>query len=69
MTMNIERELLEKYALASNQKILDSQADLDPKDRPLQEMLSWCKRQGDIVVLKSGRDIIQQTWFPDGAKL
>ncbi len=54
MPTSIERELLEKYAEASKQKILDSQADLDPKDRAMPEMLAWCKRQGDIVVLKSG---------------
>jgi type IV pilus assembly protein PilB len=34
--------------------IYTSQADLDPKDRPLVEMQEWCHRQGDIVVLKSG---------------
>jgi type II secretory ATPase GspE/PulE/Tfp pilus assembly ATPase PilB-like protein len=49
-----ERELLEKFAQASNHKIVDSQADLDPKDRAMPEMLTWCRRQGDIVVLKSG---------------
>jgi type IV pilus assembly protein PilB len=34
--------------------ILSSQAELDPKDRPLIEMQEWCHRQGDIIVLKSG---------------
>lgn len=48
------RELLEKYAQASNNKILDSQADLAPKDRAMPEMLAWCKRQADVVVLTSG---------------
>ncbi|MFU8797386.1 MAG: GspE/PulE family protein [Gammaproteobacteria bacterium] len=36
-------------------KILSSQADLDPKDRPMPAMFEWCqKQQGTIVVLKSG---------------
>lgn len=50
----IEREILEKYALASNHRVLSSQSDLDPKDRVMPEMLAWCKRQGNIVVLNSG---------------
>lgn len=54
MQSKIERELLEKYAEASNQKVIESQADLDPKDRVMPEMLAWCKRQGDVVVMKSG---------------
>lgn len=50
----IERQLLEKYAQAFNHKVIESQADLDPKDRPMPEMLPWCYRQGSIVVLGSG---------------
>jgi type II secretory ATPase GspE/PulE/Tfp pilus assembly ATPase PilB-like protein len=45
---------LEKYAALMQQKVLTSQADLDPKDRPMVEMHNWCERQGDIVVLSSG---------------
>lgn len=41
-------------AVTSTKLIYTSQADLDPKDRPLIEMQEWCHRQGDIVVLKSG---------------
>jgi len=38
------------------QKILSSQADLDPKDRPMPAMFEWCQKQHNtIVVLKSGR--------------
>lgn len=54
MKKQIEQELLEKFAAASNQKIMTSQSELDPKDRVMPEMLAWCKRQGDIVVLSSG---------------
>lgn len=54
MQTSIDREILERYALASNQKVIDSQSDLDPKDRAMVEMLPWCKRQGNIVVLNSG---------------
>lgn len=54
MVTQTERELLEKYAKAYNQKILDSQVDLDMKDRPMQEMLAWCRRQNNIIVLGSG---------------
>lgn len=54
MHKQLDQELLEKYAKASNVRILNSQADLDPKDRILPQMLEWCKRQGDVVVLASG---------------
>lgn len=49
-----ERNVLEKYATIAKNKVLSSQADLDPKDKPMPEMLAWCERQGSIVVLKSG---------------
>src|ERR1041385_954755 len=45
--------LLEQYAAATFTKVLSSQADLDTKDKVMDEMLSWCKEQGNIVVLKS----------------
>lgn len=35
-------------------KIFENQADLDPKDRAMPEMLSWCREQETIVVLQSG---------------
>jgi type IV pilus assembly protein PilB len=50
----LELELLEKYAQASNDVVLSSQADLDPKDRAMPEMLQWCRQQGNVVVLASG---------------
>jgi type II secretory ATPase GspE/PulE/Tfp pilus assembly ATPase PilB-like protein len=45
--------LLEQYATATKTKVITSPADLDTKDRVMEEMLSWCKEQGNIVVLKS----------------
>lgn len=53
-TLEQEMEQLEKYAKASNQKVLTSQADLDPKIKAATEMLSWCRERGDIVVLNDG---------------
>ncbi len=44
---------LEQYAAATRTKVLASQADLDTKDKVMDEMLLWCKEQGNIVVLKS----------------
>lgn len=35
-------------------QILTSQADLDPRDKPLLEIADWCQQRGTIVVLKSG---------------
>lgn len=45
--------LLEQYAAATYTKIITSQADLDTKDKVMDEMLGWCKEQGNIVILKS----------------
>lgn len=45
--------LLEQYAAATFTKVISSQADLDTKDKVMDEMLAWCKEQGNIVVLKS----------------
>lgn len=45
--------LLEQYAAATFTKVISSQADLDTKDKVMEEMLNWCKEQGNIVVLKS----------------
>ena len=44
---------LEQYASATFTKVLTSQNDLDPQDRVMDEMLAWCKEQGNIVVTKS----------------
>ncbi len=46
-------DLLEQFAAATFTKVLNSQADLDTKDRVMDELLSWCKDQHTIVVLKT----------------
>src|SRR5471030_3225061 len=45
---------LEQYAAATQTIVVSKQSDLDPKDRILEEMLPWCREQGNIAVLKSG---------------
>lgn len=45
--------VLEQFATATFTKVLTSQTDIDVRDRPMDEMLTWCKEQGSIVVLKS----------------
>lgn len=55
-----EMSLLERYAEASSNKILASQADLDPKDRAMPDMLSWCREHKTIVVLQSGTILTSQ---------
>ncbi len=54
MVTKDSNETLEKFAAATNKKVLWSQADLDVKDRLMTEMIPWCKRQGDIAVLERG---------------
>jgi len=46
--------LLEQYARATKTKLLATPNDLDSKDKIMEVMFSWCREQGDIVVLKSG---------------
>src|SRR3990167_1752365 len=48
-----EMALLEQYAAATKTKVVMSPADVDPKDRIMEEMLNWCKDQKTIVVLRS----------------
>jgi type IV pilus assembly protein PilB len=48
-----EKSLLEQYAAATKTKVISSPSDLDTKDKIMEEMFTWCKEQGDIVVLKS----------------
>src|SRR3989338_3017402 len=54
MQTSTEQELLERYASLANHKVMSSQADLDPKDHAMPQMLSWCRQHLGIVVLKSG---------------
>ncbi len=49
-----EYAALEQYASATNSRLLENQADLDPKDHAMPEMLLWCREQIHVVVLKSG---------------
>src|SRR3990167_11216162 len=53
--VNIQEQmaLLEQFASATKTKVVMSPADIDPKDRPMEEMLNWCKEQQNIVVLSS----------------
>jgi len=52
-TSKEQMALLEQYAAATSTKVLTSQADLDTKDKVMDEMLAWCKEQKNIVILKS----------------
>lgn len=45
--------LREQYASATKSRIVTSPADIDSKDKIMEEMLPWCQEQTDIVVLKS----------------
>lgn len=45
--------LREHYAAATKTKIVASPGDIDSKDKVMEEMFSWCREQGDIVILKS----------------
>lgn len=49
---NIEN--LNLYAVATRTEVITSQAQLDVKDKIMEEMLGWCESEGDVVVLKSG---------------
>jgi type II secretory ATPase GspE/PulE/Tfp pilus assembly ATPase PilB-like protein len=48
-----QEQMLEQYANATKTKLLTSSSDLDAKDKVMEELLSWCKEQGNIVILKS----------------
>lgn len=45
---------LDQYATATRTKVVSSQADLDSRDKIMEEMFIWCREQGNIVVLRSG---------------
>ncbi len=45
--------LREQYAAATKTRVVASPADIDSKDKVMEDMLVWCKEQGSIVVLKS----------------
>lgn len=48
-----KQALLEQYASATKTKLVTSPSDIDTKDKVMDEMLAWCKEQGNIVVLRS----------------
>lgn len=48
-----QMNVLEQFASATRTKIISSQADIDTRDKVMDEMLGWCKDQGKIVVLTS----------------
>lgn len=53
--LNKERAaLLQQFASATGTKVANSQNDLDPKDKMMEEMILWCEEQANVVVLKSG---------------
>ncbi len=45
---------LQQYAQAVNVRVLYSQSDLDPRDRPMPQMNDWCAQRDAIVVMSSG---------------
>lgn len=45
--------LLEQYAAATKTKVVTSPADIDPRDKVLEELLEWCREQKNIAVLRS----------------
>jgi type II secretory ATPase GspE/PulE/Tfp pilus assembly ATPase PilB-like protein len=52
-TLQTLEGLREQYALATKTKVISSPTDMDSKDKVMEEMFSWCREQGSIVVLKS----------------
>lgn len=48
-----QNTLREQYAAATKTKVISSPADVDAKDKVMEDMLAWCKEQGNIVVLRS----------------
>lgn len=53
-TSQEEMNILQLYASATGTEIITSQAQLNVKDKVMEEMLEWCNAEGDIAVLKSG---------------
>lgn len=47
------QNLREQYASATKTKIISSPADMDSKDKVMDELFNWCKEQANIAVLKS----------------
>lgn len=45
---------LQLYAAATHTQVVQGLTELDVKDKAMDEMMEWCTREQDIVVLKSG---------------
>lgn len=52
-TSQEEMALLEQYAEATHTKVITSQTEVDTRDKAMEEMLAWCREQGNIVILRS----------------
>lgn len=59
-TSTIEMERIEPYAQAIQHTVVSSQAELNPKIKPMVEMHAWCSKQQDIVVLTNGDILTSQ---------
>lgn len=51
---NVNNDILERYAKATNTVVVSSSRHLHSKDHVLPLMLDWCKKRKNIVVLTSG---------------
>ncbi len=51
---------IEKHNPTPPRTVISSQADLDPKIKPMLEMHAWCSKQQDIVVLNNGDILTSQ---------
>jgi general secretion pathway protein E len=49
----VRMALLEQYASATKTKVITTLSDVDTQDMVMEAMLTWCKEQGNIVVLRS----------------
>lgn len=49
-----ELQMLERYAAAIGKKVLKSEADLDPSLAVVPDMVNWCVKHGNLVVMSGG---------------
>lgn len=52
------KKQLEKYAEVVRTKLIESQSDLNPKDRAAPSLLKWCREQGSAIVVLENGDIL-----------
>lgn len=55
-----DTQSLSRFAALSKHQILSSQSDLSPSDTAHPELLAWCRRQKNLVVLRSGKILTSQ---------